>query len=524
MSLDTVDLKVIKDHVPSFTVGFQNSDFICDGTADNVDINTAINRVADLGGGIIHVRTGNYSISAPIKLKSNVTLRGEGRQTVISQINSGNFHMITSFDETNGHSDVSLESLTINGNKANQSSNVNGVHLVNCTNLKIHDLVVYDCKRQGINIDGSLTEMVWITNNVIYNSGETGINLLDEVERIVVDRNYCYDNGAANISLNGTGSYVTFSNNVCKNAGRATPTADNITGYNKANTHFTVINNQCYSGGNNGIHVGGNDLIVIGNQVENADVDGIQVRNHDESQQTNALVVGNSVNSVTRYGVFVKNVTNGVVSSNNINAAGNTGINMELLSDTGVLGNSVTGSLLNDGLRFHTSARNKIIGNTSKNNARYGIYLSDDGTTVAQLNQVIGNNLYDSQGTKTQLYGIVTANSADNNVIANNISRASDHLTGAMSLAGTSNQVRNNVGWVTEASGLGTIGNGKTIGTITHGLSVTPSQDDFAITPTNNLGSATMLWMGTAGATQFIVTVDTDPGTDATFAWRAQVL
>jgi hypothetical protein len=73
-------------------------------------------------------------------------------------------------------------------------------------------------------------------------------------------------------------------------------------------------------------------------------------------------------------------------------------------------------------------------------------------------------------------------------------------------------------------SGTGTITSGNTTATITHGLSFTPSAQDIILTPTNNLGAATQLYVsGTPGASSFVVTSDADPGAPtATFAWRAR--
>lgn len=70
-------------------------------------------------------------------------------------------------------------------------------------------------------------------------------------------------------------------------------------------------------------------------------------------------------------------------------------------------------------------------------------------------------------------------------------------------------------------SGTGTVANGTTSIAITHELSSTPTR--VQITPTTTLGSASEIYVSAKAATTFTVTVDTDPGADVTFDWRASV-
>lgn len=58
------------------------ADYYTDGTADEVEIQAAIDAVNTGGGGDVLIRAGSYTISASIEHKSGVTLRGEGRSAV----------------------------------------------------------------------------------------------------------------------------------------------------------------------------------------------------------------------------------------------------------------------------------------------------------------------------------------------------------------------------------------------------------------------------------------------------------
>ncbi len=71
---------------------------------------------------------------------------------------------------------------------------------------------------------------------------------------------------------------------------------------------------------------------------------------------------------------------------------------------------------------------------------------------------------------------------------------------------------------VTARSGTATVANGTTSIAVTHGLGSTP--DRVLITPTADTNGITW-WVDTVGATTFNIKMDSDPGADKTFDWRA---
>lgn len=93
------------------------------------------------------------------------------------------------------------------------------------------------------------------------------------------------------------------------------------------------------------------------------------------------------------------------------------------------------------------------------------------------------------------------------------------------SAIGTENQIRNNIGYVTENSGTDTVALGATTKAVTHGLAVTPAAGDIAIVPTGAWGAVTQFYISAYSATTFTVTVDQVPGgAGFPFAWKAIVL
>lgn len=91
--------------------------------------------------------------------------------------------------------------------------------------------------------------------------------------------------------------------------------------------------------------------------------------------------------------------------------------------------------------------------------------------------------------------------------------------------AGTIHIVDNIAGIITHTVGTCTVANGATTtGNVAHGLTAwrTLRVGDIRLTPTNSLGTATKYYVSSIDATNFVVTVNADPGaTTATFSWEA---
>lgn len=80
-------------------------------------IQTAINTVATSGGGTVTLKEGTHIVSTPLKIRSNVTLQGEGDWQSILKTNT-NIEVITAYEE--GMSNIIIQNIKIEG--------VNGVN------------------------------------------------------------------------------------------------------------------------------------------------------------------------------------------------------------------------------------------------------------------------------------------------------------------------------------------------------------------------------------------------------------
>jgi hypothetical protein len=170
----------------------------------------------------------------------------------------------------------------------------------------------------------------------------------------------------------------------------------------------------------------------------------------------------------------------------------------------------------------------QIVGNTISTSLLYGIFLG----SVLRGHSVSHNTVVDSTGpgirvlgtkgsiignictvnTGTQTYGL-EFNTGTDLVVDGNI--LTGNTTGAVLVTAglTTSIVRNNRGYVTEASGNPSIASGSTSVTVTHGLSVTPLGRDIMVmafsNPTNAIGS---LWVSNITSTQFNINCENDPG------------
>lgn len=141
----------------------------------------------------------------------------------------------------------------------------------------------------------------------------------------------------------------------------------------------------------------------------------------------------------------------------------------------------------------------------------------------------VSDNIFETATTASKTRSLVreesTGGSGDNIITGNTLVQNGAPSVALLESAGAATTIiRNNIGWVTENSGTATVANGTTSIAVNHGLSVTPGLANIALTPTNNLGSATKFWISGVTSTQFTVNVDVNPGaTTATFVWLARM-
>lgn len=186
-------------------------DYLCDGTADEVEINAAINALPSTGGEVI-LLDGTYTIAAQIKVGvANVTLRGNGNGTTI----------VRGFDASRmiyvSYSNVTVEKLKLDGAKDTYTDTSNhGIYSL-AAKTTIRDCMVTDCAGDGIYltedygkaIGNTVTgcdsgiyasgEQCILSNNILLENAKYGISIQDN--HIVATGNIAKLNGTANMYM-----------------------------------------------------------------------------------------------------------------------------------------------------------------------------------------------------------------------------------------------------------------------------------------------------------------------------------
>lgn len=341
-----------------------------DGTADDVQIQAAINYVNSLGGGIVFVKMGTYNLSSNLLVKNNVSLNGDGRNSILYLNNNVNLPVII-IDNTVIRAAVS--EFTINGNASNNTSPGAYGNMgiwVNATGTHIYNNNITNVAGNGIEFLGTTNSLV--DNNLINNSGQ-GIRLTvnsnyNEIINNIIDSNsygiFVYDNGST--------TYSSYYNKIIGN------TVSNSSGTNGALAQAAGIS-----------LTGAPHSLVSNNLVKNNATRGIEVF----SGSPFSIITGNHVISNGSTGIDTGPDSNLVISNNVVELNGGGGIYLSGLLKSVISGNQI----INNGQSAtSTDDQNGI---TMQEN-------SGSGTEPVNDNIITNNLITDTQGTTTQKYGI----------------------------------------------------------------------------------------------------------------------
>lgn len=521
----------------SGVLSIAQADYVCDGVADDVQIQTAINALPAVGGSVI-LMEGHYNSIARITGRSNLALLGN--KAVITSTADYCFYAV---DVSN--LEIAGFEIDHSGGTAGTSSAIliESVDAL-CRNIKIHDNEIYDSLRAGIHINIRLLA--------------PGVGPTYGFDGVYIERNYVHDLTAGTRGPDGNGIQV----------GRGY--MDNVRILNNTVEHMLSV----------GIFVGSDvgygtfhDVKIENNHILNAPNYGIDISGLVDSVISRNYIYNDDAHvDVLTKGIFIEAAAimpshDVTIERNVCDGSGLDAIEVSHDNDYFDLLYNVTRRVLNPtaGGAIHIAApgeHNKAMGNricgALDGAPTSGIYLGDyaqicynhihditqhgiyhlytggliGGNTIispvqhgiALLNatsNVIIANYFNNVG----FDGIHEWGTANNNLIVEN--NVQDCAPGGMIvISGANTIVRENIGFVTENSGTDTIAAANTAVVIAHGLAVTPTVDDIHITlaenPTNDIG---LIWVDTIGAVNFTVNCRAVPGASALdFGWQAIVL
>lgn len=480
------------------------ADYVCDGTADDVQIQAANDLLTS--GGIISLSIGTFTCAAQIILGTKVILEGQGFNSILS-FPSGSVSGVKLNADY-----ATIRNVTIQGKDT--TSNVTGIsdRGVLTTGICIQNVRVAQWFR-GIYFNYQANDS-FVLNNVI-DTVAIGMDLWRS-NGVKVANNTLVNLARDGIRFDGC-TYSNISNNSISNW-------DTISG-----GFYAIILANTY-GVNTGNAVIGN---IIRNNI-NADAlsSAIVVSGeaNDANLVTNFVIANNAISGTIGHGLggiylhsfngTYDNVRNGTIQGNTVSGFDD-GFRSAWAQNITWSGNTSsfngTNGWLLSAVSYHMLSANIARNNSqSSTNTTDGFRIQSGSVNV----MMIGNVAYDDQVSPTQRYGIAefTADCSGCRYSNNYLGLAA---TGTFISAGSSYKINHNSGYITENAGTGSIANAATSAVITHGLSYTPTLAEISVTlgenPSNTPGA---IWVDTITSTQFTVNCENDPGaSNLDFSW-----
>jgi hypothetical protein len=310
--------------------------------------------------------------------------------------------------------DIQIVGLDMQGNKATQTSSSSGSSAITSTTgsarIRIIGNRIRDWTRHGVVLDGvtdahiegnfvdqtyhgagvlcsssAASNRVTVIGNHVSNTQDGNIQAFVEIHDWIVNGNVCENTN--------TGSGVSDSGTV----------ADNITGYASENSDLIISNNVCRTSGNNGMHIGGDNLTITGNRVLNPLHHGIFCAKKPNTLPLGAVnvnVTGNLVsntvrNDTAKSGIIIRNTIGGVVTGNTLNTV-YAGVELHGFGDASV-----------NGLQNVAVSGNSMINNTIAvwlKKRCFGCVVSNNTVRVATVGVALDNYNGGSDPTSSPCY------------------------------------------------------------------------------------------------------------------------
>ena len=445
-------------------------DYVADGAGDQVEIQAAVDDLPADGGKIVLLE-GNYYISSPVILRSDLEISGMQGTTLHLTVRTNFFKWDdgkTDPDATVDElSDISIHDMEMDGHMELFSAPSSGdadkgkasaIKIFNSSRIDLYNLYIHDMEasyaillkgRVFPTFDSGATDAM-IHNNIFRDIGDTASAALNNGAAYSDhDSTIIQHNLAENIRGNGMCIDVAdegiIHDNIIKNV---TSTGDEgyaiVTGFDA--DRITIAGNNI-SGASRGIanHIGGgttsDDHVIINNVLRDSP-DAIDYA--IKLQDSGHIVMGNRITNWDADAINLSGTTNSIISNNvisEIDAGFGVGINV----GTGVHNVTIENNTIYD---LGTAAQKG-----------WGIRILADGDVTGIV--IRNNRIYDS-GAGVQGYGIflqgVTATSEvqiEGNYLEGNIDAA---LTPTSALTSTVKAIRNR-GFTTENSGTATVDN-----------------------------------------------------------------
>lgn len=361
----------------------RNFGAIGDGVAnDTAAIQAAIDAAHAAGGGEVYIPAGTYAVTGTgqasdgaILLYDNVTVYGDGMGASTVKVKDGWSGDITGIFRTpygvENH-DITVRDLTLDGNQDNTSGHIYGwfngyipgedgadrnitldsVEIMNCDgygfdpheqtiNLVISNCVSHDNRLDGYAIDYQIDGQ--LINNVAYNNGRHGFNIVTSTHDLTMIGNVAYGNGSQGIMVQRGSDDIPVPDNILIQGGSVYGNGGDGIQINKAD-HVTIDGVDIHDNGQRGVRIMGS----VGSTIENSTIhnnsaskgyayEEIRIESYDDTsgvsgrvyQTTGTTIQNNTItdNGAARTSYAVREMADGTdhttVAGNNIYGTGN---------------------------------------------------------------------------------------------------------------------------------------------------------------------------------------------------------
>lgn len=287
-------------------------DYVCDGTADQVQILAAIAALPSTGGKIV-LSDGTFNLAAAIVIDNdNVVLEGQGQATKLFLVNATNANVITVGNGATAYVNIQVRDLSIDGNKANQTTNGHGIFISSgAAHTTIENCRIVATYKSNIYDEGSAHAK--IRHNYLDTPGTASWNIFNNGSGFIIHGNECIAGTSGNIETQSTShtSNNIISNNICTGS-----TANGI----KGNSWQVVISGNFVSNFSVSGIISGVPCNVTGNTVEinnNPSGSGIELTSSDPQQCTanTIFIYSGNTSAVTSIKITAPSTT---VTGNNL--------------------------------------------------------------------------------------------------------------------------------------------------------------------------------------------------------------
>ena len=331
------------------------ADYVCDGTADDVQINAAITAIAATGGRVL-LSEGTFTLSAAIAMSGGITLQGQGGETTIQAADDVASHAMIS---AVGTASITIRDMVLDGRRALQAATSHAGIILNGVILsRVIDVYAGGFSTTGALVGEGIAFLVLDSAGVVEDLLFQGCTA-----EFTSDAGFAFSTGAgANTYVRMVGCHA----NSCDGSGFEI-TAD----------YVDIAGCSSTTDGNVGFLVLGDYVTMSGCSSVDAGAGGVSF-----SGANRCVLSGCTVTNPTTTGISIAGASSFVsVSGCLVDLSGSTGIYVEA-DDCAIDGCTVQGAGA-AGIRISGGDRTRITGCTIDNPIDEGVVIVPNGGDFA---------------------------------------------------------------------------------------------------------------------------------------------